>query len=124
MKALTKPAKKRAQRKKEITPEADRTIVEGVILTCSWGYEQTNIDFYKVLKRTDTMATIVEIGYASKTCDGYMQGEVMPDPENVTGQPMRRKVSMSGGKDRGLSPQSFSWARVWDGKPKHYTAYA
>lgn len=115
---------KRTAKPAEVLPAEHRTIVPGAILYCSWGYDQTNIDYYLVTKRTNAFATIVQIGYKTHIETDYLQGTCTPDPEKITGKPIRRKVQVSNGREIGLFPQSFSWAKLWSGNPDHWTAYA
>ncbi len=49
----------------------------GEILLSSWGYEQTNCDFYQIVKVSDKSIWIQEIDVESKLCS-YMSCEVRP----------------------------------------------
>ncbi len=54
----------------------------GAVLYCSWGYEQTNIDFYKVLSRRGTKVVLAEMtlktvpGSEGHDCDRVQPGEI------------------------------------------------
>lgn len=52
-------------------------LVVGEILSSSWGYEQTNWDFYQIVKVSDKNIWIQEIDVESKSCS-YMSYEVRP----------------------------------------------
>lgn len=52
-------------------------LVVGEILSSSWGYEQTNWDFYQIVKVSDKSIWIQEIELESKSCN-YMSYEVRP----------------------------------------------
>ncbi len=82
-----------AQSKKTINRKAEeRKLVVGDVLRASWGYEQTNIDYYKVTKLSGkTMVEIVEIG-CKRVETMSMQGQSIPDPDNVTSKPIRRRA--------------------------------
>ena len=54
----------------------DRLTV-GEILSSSWGYEQTNCDFYQIVKVSDKSIWLREIETESKPCN-YMSYEVKP----------------------------------------------
>lgn len=56
----------------------------GDIFYGSWGYEQTNIDFLKVIKLSKTGKTCQVIGIGQKTVQATsdMSETVAPDPEN------------------------------------------
>ena len=53
------------KRKKE-NREKKKTELDGAkvgdLLSCSWGYDQTNVDFYQVIKKKGKTMTIKEIG--------------------------------------------------------------
>jgi hypothetical protein len=55
----------------------------GDLLYTSWGYDQTNIDFYKVVRVLDKSVEIVAIGAKDLTVDGGvgpLAGYCSPDP--------------------------------------------
>lgn len=77
---------------KDRTEAPARGLAVDDVLRSSWGYDQTNIDFFRVTRLIGkTMVEIVEIGSIS-TQDGDMQGHSVPDIETVIGVPMRRKA--------------------------------
>ena len=99
----------------------DKKLKVGDIMYSSWGYEQTNVDFYQVIKTTKTMVTIVRIEskiWHTKSGPGYIKR--MPVPGSFVGKPLRRKV-----QDYGSVPSvninSYASASLWDGKPKDAT---
>ena len=65
---------------KKIESMADVEI--GHILSASWGYDQTNIDYYKVIRKTATMVEVRAIGQKFVEADSSMSEYVMPDPDN------------------------------------------
>ena len=65
---------------KEATSMAEVEI--GTIFYASWGYDQTNIEFYKVIRKTATMVELRAIGQIYVESDSSMSEYVMPDPEN------------------------------------------
>lgn len=72
--------------------EQERVLKVGDVLRASWGYEQTNVDFYKVLRLVGTASVeIVEIGCES-IATGNMTSRVIPDVSNVIGEPMVRRA--------------------------------
>lgn len=96
----------------------------GLILVASWGYEQTNVDFYEVVRVIGkTMVEIEAIGSQPATDDSNgmssMAGYVVPDPEKRSGKLSRHKVS----NDR-ISLSSFHGASVWDGRRRYCSWYA
>jgi hypothetical protein len=98
------------------------------ILYAAWGYDQTNIDFYKVLKVTDNFVSVIQIEQTDTYDPGLsMTGTTMPKPESpiVGKKPLRRKIHwFAGGAIPYLKITAYSYAYPWDGTPKHYSTYA
>lgn len=65
---------------KKIESMADVEI--GHILSASWGYDQTNIEYYKVIRKTAAMVEVQAIGQVFIESASSMSEYVMPDPEN------------------------------------------
>lgn len=90
------------------------------ILYSSWGYDQTNIDFYKVKRVMKSMIEIVPIEsrIVEEESTTYTDA-VVPYPANE-GKSFRRKI-----KDYGsglwVNISSYQGATLWDGNPKHQT---
>jgi hypothetical protein len=103
----------------------------GDIVDESWGYDQTNIDFYRIVKRTAKTiwlerryTIVVEAGGPSG--DKVIPGAAM-DPEDdwrprgADGL-IRRKLHFGrDGKPSGTSVLGHGWAKTWSGKPKYQT---
>lgn len=105
----------------------------GDILVSSWGYEQTNVDFYEVTEVKGKMVTICEI--ASKTVPGttYSHGmacEVVASKGAfIKGkQPMKKLVNKNvwsqEGREYSVRIESYTSAHLWDGKPCYSSWYA
>jgi len=100
------------------------TVEVGDIFVCSWGYDQTNIDFYKVVKKTKTGVSIVPMSKkVIEYSDRYMTGKVLPGEVFVGSKPIRRKLNKYGDKYY-ISINSFSSAQKWSGRPETFTTYA
>ena len=91
------------------------------ILKSSWGYDQTNIDFYEVIKVKNDWATIQKIGQEIvENMPEYMGEKVIPAIDYKIGKPFRRKITtFSSGDYVGI--HSYSAASVWEGKPETQT---
>ncbi len=109
-------AARRAERK------ADKHgLCVGSILYSSWGYEQSNIDYYQVVALVgEKMVEIREIA-SDEVSDGVqaMTGRVMPVPNQFVGPVMRKKAT-----SHGVRITSFSGAHLWDGRAKYVSSYA
>jgi len=104
----------------------DAPVKVGDIFYNSWGYDQTNIDWYQV----------VAVSPSGKTCKirriegklketGFMSGQTVPNPNKWHKQypkVLQKKIRVSG-KEVNL-PMEHGWCPMWDGKPKHSSWYA
>ena len=104
-------------------------IKAGDILYDSWGYEQTNVEFYIVTKIVSACKIeIQELGHSEVDGSGCgMSCDVMPDPEKRIGEPIQKIVSQSG-----YEKASGHWhvkindsvsLTAWDGRPKYKSWY-
>lgn len=100
--------------------------VESAILEHSWGYEQTNIDYWIIVKRSGDWLWLDAIGKKNMVETGSMRGTCEPDPtKKLDKRRIRRKLHVSkyGGMDMGVAiSQSGGWAEVWNGKPSHWSS--
>lgn len=113
-----------AKRKAERRSEANQphSLKVGDILYSSWGYEQTNVDFFKVVRLAGkTMIEVTELACESVQATGGMSDTVIASNRELGGS-MRRKVNMWGSRPS-ISLTSFSNAYPWDGKPIHRSWY-
>lgn len=72
---------------------------EGDIFRCSWGYDQTNIDYYEVLSVSGKMLTIQQIRGISSDEEGFMTARKIPNPGDFIGKPFKVIPQMSSLKD-------------------------
>lgn len=100
--------------------ERKALIQKGSILFSSWGYEQTNIDFFKVLERKGDFVIIQEIGSRIEKYDHFMSGTKVADESVTIGEPMRKKLTKYGS----VNLASYKWTSLWDGKPMRFSTYA
>jgi hypothetical protein len=87
---------------------------EGDILYSSWGYDQTNIDWYQVVGVTDKGIKIREIGG-----EDVDDSHVVPIKDHFVGPSMTKLVTPNGS----IKIKSFAYAQKWDGKPKYRTPW-
>lgn len=92
----------------------------GSILYSSWGYDQTNVNFYEV---TDVRGKMVEIREIGSKVVREQQGAdyVAATPGRFIGKPLRRRPQMSGSRAY-VKVNNVQNAYPWDGKPKYQTA--
>ena len=108
--------------------EALRGVEVGDILRCSWGYEQTNIDYYEVTRLIGKRKVeIREIG-ADSVATGWAQGQCVPAPGSYIGEPMI-KVARNGAvriasfaSAYKIEPTEVAGTRIYGAS--HWSAYA
>lgn len=104
---------------------AEQIYTEGKIVEYSWGYDQTNIDYFLITKRTGQFVTLQPIGKQMVKETGFMSGTCEPDPAKKLDKPaIRRKVKVSRDKEIGMAINSYGWCDLWEGKPSHWSNYA
>lgn len=101
----------------------------GAILVDSWGWEQTNVDFYAIIKRSGLFVTIQKL--KKNTVPGAalsMTTHETPAFElDPTEKPMRKKIKVFSEGEAGFSLRDYAgggWVSLWDGKTKTATHYA
>lgn len=105
------------EQKKQERREYAHDYKVGDILVSSWGYDQTNIDYYQVTRVIGPqMIEMREIGKEFKGTHGQSD-IVVPAEGRFEGPAMRKKVSPGGY----VRLTSYSSASRWDGKPDHQT---
>ena len=133
MAKLTAQAARQAERRAEKAAKraAGHKLQPGDVLRCSWGYDQTNIDYYEVTRLIGRrMVEIRKIGAQSVDC-GNMTGECVPRPGHYIGEPLRKAVSDYDGQSvriaiyasaHKIEPREVAGVKVWP--VDHWTAYA
>jgi hypothetical protein len=98
----------------------EKKIEAGTILRSRWGYDQTNIDFYKVISVKNGWASIAKIGQEIvEHMPEYMGEKVVPF-EGYMNMAFRRKIKTYSNEDY-VGITSYSCASVWDGQPQMQT---
>src|SRR5262245_43447416 len=113
----------------EVTPHVSERYEVGAILENQWGYDQTNIDYYCIVKRSENAKgqiwlTLVEMTVGESYETHWMQGKCMAGVIREGAKPFRRLLRVWDGSERGVGIESYGWCSLWDGKPSHWTAYA
>lgn len=108
----------------KIKPHVSDKWEVGAICDESWGYEQTNIDFYCVVKITKK-GTVTLMPMTSKNVGetGFMSNHVIPDEIIKTESPLQRRLK-DGYKEKGLSVKGHGWCSLWDGHKQLESHYA
>jgi hypothetical protein len=109
-----------AKRKAEAKVGAHKIEVGHIFVTC-WGYDQTNIEFFKVIaKKGETLLIVQEVEQieANRGDEVSMTGRAVPG-ENFAkdSKPYTVRAGEAGIKVEG------HYASLWNGKPVSWTAY-
>jgi len=114
----------------------------GDIIHHSWGYGQTNCDFYQVVRVTKASVVLRQInGKPVEGSEGFMCNRLMPDKDNFRNNPFNaitkdkcgdgdeeilKRVSAYMKEDGTLRyyiPTPYGWASKWDGEAKYNSWY-
>ena len=92
----------------------------GDILYSSWGYDQTNIDFYEVTEAGEKAIVIRKVKSVVVKRSGSSD-YVMADPGSFIGPPMK-KIPQKGSDGPYVKIESYAYAYEWEGNPLAQTA--
>jgi hypothetical protein len=109
----------------------DGKLEVGQILVSSWGWEQTNVDWYQVVKAAAVgkFVGLVKIPGQTIPAKGYspMAGDSLPvklTEEQVAQLPERMVIKKKVKKYGSVVIERYADAYPWDGKPKYVSWYA
>lgn len=113
---------------KSNTPITHHGIKVGDIFYSSWGYDQTNVDFYQVMQLVGKCTLLLkELNQERVEIHGYLSGQTMPikDSFMYIGEVLKKRVKINcfTGKPT-IKICDSSYAHAWDGKAKCYSGYA
>lgn len=91
----------------------------GAIVRNTWGYDQTNVDFYQVVKTSAKFVFLRRIS-CTVTETGFMCGDTTPVPNSFVGEDIIQKKAESDG----YVHFPHGCGKVWDGKPERCSWYA
>ncbi len=114
------------QAKRAEAKEWHHDLEVGDLLDGSWGYEQTNQEFYQVIETNPKTNSVVIQKVAQHMVEGsggFMCEEVVPVKGKFIEPPIRRNARKGyDGKAR-ITVDNFSLDK-WDGRPKYQSHYA
>ena len=100
------------------TRKAPNTLAIGSIVYSSWGYDQTNVDFYEVVdKPSQHFVVIRKVAKSVTECNGSSD-RVVPVEGSYVSEGKRVKANADNSIKVG-----HTRAYEWDGEPKHQTAF-
>lgn len=113
---------KEKQQRSEERKQFTHGLQVGDILYSSWGYDQTNINWYEVVGvPTEKMILVREIAGRILRSDGYGSDEVMPAPGKYIG-PVMKKIPTGRAGRIFVKIDNVQTAWKWDGKPQRETS--
>jgi hypothetical protein len=125
-KCTSEKLQKRAEQKaKQETLKASDHFQIGDIILNSWGYDQTNVDFYQVIEVLNKKIRVQSI------CGDYKQsgfdcGYTTPikDKFSNKNEVLLLSLKYSGDKVYICNPESYAYFHKWSGKPEYESHYA
>lgn len=82
--------------RREALKDALNPLQLGDILKATWGYEQTNVDYYQVTEVFGKSVAVREIDARVVKTTGDMSGQCVPVPDQFIGLAMRKRVDVHG----------------------------
>jgi hypothetical protein len=102
----------------------------GDVLESSWGYDQTNYDYYQVTRLLGRRSVEIRELAQSRANTGWLQGDCVPVKNQFIGEPMIKRVNENNKvkvRDWGVYAGKKESIKVGDIElfsPDQYTAYA
>ncbi len=99
--AIERERIRRIGRRDQDLAEMSDKLTVGTILHASWGYDQTNCDFYQVIGRKGRTVTLREIGCRevhTPNGNSSMSDMRKPAKDDFCGEPFRRRITSYGVK--------------------------
>lgn len=92
----------------------------GMVFYTSWGYDQTNVDFYQVVEVTPKGVKVRQVGSRSVGTEGSCD-YVVPG-KGFIGEPMFKRLRKDHNGKPAFRVASYASAYLWDGSMKYQTA--
>jgi len=110
-----------------IVPHVADRIELGTILCSSWGYDQTNIDYYCVVEMSKSMCKILPMYQKNTGRESGDMSEYVVASKTIKfgGELLRKKIQVSswGNRSEYVRIASYANASLWDGKEKYQSHY-
>jgi hypothetical protein len=101
----------------------------GTIFSYSWGYDQTNYNFFQVVRKTKKSIYIREIEQKKTESDLLMQGKTIPIKDKFQegglweGKTLLKRPYEWNNRIY-VNIESYGSCHIWEGKLENYTSYA
>lgn len=120
-------ARAQATAERNGTPEQLAAVQVGTVFVHSWGWEQTNVDFYEVVEKRGRNVVLQPI--ASREVEGSLYGHGMANQvvavpgQHLARDPVTKRLQFTGDGCAYVSFE-YGWAEAWDGRPMYSSWYA
>jgi len=106
--------------RKAASAQGAAKVAVGDIFVSSWGWEQTNVNFYQVVEKPSASTVIVrEIAYETvEGSEGFMSRNVRAVPNAFIAEPMKKRLT-----NGGFKISSFQLARPTTAEKEHYNSW-
>lgn len=128
--AMQERRRKESEELRRREREAAASVAVGDVFVTSWGYEQTNIDYFEVVEKHGQYVTLRPIASRTVEDTGWMQRTVEAVPGSyidrcaLIDDKSSARYKVKGTKDKPrIDLTSFASAYIWDGKPNNETSY-
>lgn len=98
----------------------EHTLKVGDVLHYSWGYDQTNLEFYEVVGTSRKSVSLRRIAAASTGQDGFMSGHYVP----LRGKYLEPALRLKPVRPGNYVSMKFGSASKWTGSPSYASWYA
>jgi hypothetical protein len=113
--------RKAEQAERRKTVNASEFYKVGDIVVNTWGYDQTNVEFYRVVEVLPKSIRVVEL-MQNVSEKNFMAGETVPAEDlRPNGTEYLLRVKAEG---RLTNPQSYYYFHKWSGRPQYVSWYA
>lgn len=116
----------RAAERRSAAAQHAADIGVGHIFRYSWGYDQTNIDYYQVVAKRGQMVTVRAISQSVVPgSEGFMSERVEPRIGRFleSAKPFTKRVQFTG-DGRAYLSFDFGWCELWRGGDAYQSHYA
>lgn len=110
----------RKEERKKRAAEFSRKVKIGDVFYSSWGYEQTNIDFFEVIAVKGFTLVLKPIARRSVETTGWASESVVAAKGDYIGEAFTRRITDSGY----IRIDDVRTASLWDGLPRERSWYA
>lgn len=120
---IAKEEENEKQKKADFRANLVNPFKVGDLVYDSWGYKQTNLDFYEVVEIGKKSVVIRPIAQKYIRGTGFMSEQVSADKGNFIGEPIKRILSVdSAGKAHIPAPRR-GWLSPTTEKEEHYQSH-